>query len=73
MSLKSARTTTALVASLSMILPQGIWIAPAQAQTNTVLLCLDLAEPPCPEGEPAEGTEMDAEAAAAAAKAKAGA
>ncbi len=64
---KSARTTTALVATMSMLLPQGVWVAPAQAQ-ETVLLCLDLTQPPCPEGEATEGTPMDAAAAAAALK-----
>ncbi len=62
---KSARTTTALVATMSMLLPQSVWVAPVQAQ-ETVQLCLDLTDPPCPEGQPTEGTTMDAAAAAAA-------
>ncbi|NAZ35585.1 OmpA family protein [Rubellimicrobium sp. CFH 75288] len=51
----SFRATTALVATLALVLPQGALVPAARAQ-ETILLCLDLTEPPCPEGEPAEGT-----------------
>jgi outer membrane protein OmpA-like peptidoglycan-associated protein len=52
---KPFRTSTALVATLSLLLPQGALVPAARAQ-ETVLLCLDLSEPPCPAGEPEAGT-----------------
>ncbi|MFA8385391.1 MAG: OmpA family protein [Pelagibaca sp.] len=55
MSLAPFKTTTALVASLSLLLPHTMLVTPASAQESQ-LLCLDESEPPCPEGEPQEGS-----------------
>ncbi|MBE0414888.1 hypothetical protein, partial [Yoonia sp.] len=55
MPLAPLKTTTALVASLSLILPHPVFVATASAQ-EVALLCLDESEPPCPEGEPEEGS-----------------
>ena len=69
MSLASLKTTTALVASLSLILPHPTLVSSAWAQ-EVELLCRDESEPPCPTGEPEEGStpeeraEFEAEEAA---------
>ncbi|MCC5974355.1 MAG: OmpA family protein [Rubellimicrobium sp.] len=55
MPLAPLRTSTALVASLSLILPHQAFVAKAWAQ-EVELLCLDESDPPCPEGEPEEGS-----------------
>ena len=55
MPLAPLKTTTALIASLSMLMPHTVLVAPAWAQ-EVELLCLDESQPPCAEGEPAEGT-----------------
>lgn len=55
MSLAPLRTTTALVASLSLVLPNPSFVSRAWAQ-EVELLCLNESEPPCPEGEPEEGS-----------------
>ncbi len=49
------KTTTALVASLSLLLPHPSLVTSAAAQ-EIELLCLDESEPPCPEGQPEEGS-----------------
>ena len=76
MSMPQLKTTTALLASLSLMLPHPAIIAPAWGQ-GVELLCRDGSEPPCPVGEPEEGsTEVEraefeaAEAARAAAEAE---
>ncbi len=47
--------TTALVATLSLLLPQAVLVPTAQAQER-IRLCRDLeTTPPCPEGEPRRG------------------
>ena len=69
MSLAPLKTSTALVASLSLLLPHPTFVSTAWAQ-EADLLCLDESEPPCPEGQPEEGstlaqrTEFAADAAA---------
>lgn len=60
MSKKIYRMTTALVATLTMAFPQ-FTIAQDGTAEGTLLLCLDGAEPPCPEGEPVDGTAVTAE------------
>ena len=55
MSLAPLKTTTALVASLSLMLPHSLLVTTAMAQ-EAALLCLDESQPPCPEGEPEEGS-----------------
>jgi outer membrane protein OmpA-like peptidoglycan-associated protein len=73
MSLAPLKATTALVASLSLVLPHPSFVSTAWAQ-EAELLCLDESEPPCPEGEPEEGSspaeraEFAAEAEAIAAE-----
>ncbi len=51
------RTTTALVASLSLFLPSVAMVSEARAQ-EAVLMCLDRSPPPCPEGQPTEGMTL---------------
>jgi outer membrane protein OmpA-like peptidoglycan-associated protein len=58
MSLASLKTTTALVASLSLVLPHPTLVSTAWAQ-EAELLCLDETAPPCPAGEPEEGSSPD--------------
>ena len=55
MPLAPLKATTALVASLSLIVPHQSLVSTAWAQ-EAELLCLDESEPPCPEGEPEEGS-----------------
>lgn len=55
MSLAPFKTTTALFASLSLLLPHTALVTSAAAQ-EVELLCLDESEPPCPEGEPEQGS-----------------
>ncbi|MCD9150083.1 OmpA family protein [Pseudophaeobacter flagellatus] len=55
MSIAPLKTTTALVATLSMLLPHPTLVSTAWAQ-EAGLLCLDESEPPCPEGEPEVGS-----------------
>ncbi|WP_210527780.1 OmpA family protein [Rubellimicrobium arenae] len=55
MNSRPIRATTALVATLSLLLPQVTSVPEAQAQER-VRLCRDLSEPPCPQGEPRRGT-----------------
>ncbi|WP_308420459.1 OmpA family protein [Marivita lacus] len=55
MSLAPLKTTTALFASLSLLLPHTALVTSAAAQ-EVELLCLDESEPPCPEGEPEQGS-----------------
>ncbi len=55
MSVASLKTTTALVASLSLMLPNPMITAPAWAQ-EVELLCRDESAPPCAPGEPEEGS-----------------
>ncbi len=57
MSLAPLKTTTALVASLSLLLPHPSLVSTAWAQEvdEAELLCLDESEPPCPMPEPEEG------------------
>ena len=62
MSLAPLKTTTALVASLSLLLPHSALVAPAWAQ-EVELLCLDESQPPCAEGEPSKGTSPAGRAA----------
>ena len=57
MSRNTYRAPTALVASLALLLPQGPLVGPAKAQ-DMILLCLSGELPPCPEGEPTEGTPV---------------
>lgn len=66
MTLSQFRTTTALVASLALALPQGMFATRAMAQDADLpaLFCLDLTNPPCPEGQPVDGSLTEAEAAA---------
>lgn len=68
MSLAPLKTTTALVASLSLLLPHPSLVTPAWAQ-EAELLCLDESEPPCPEGEPEDGSTPAERAEFAAAQA----
>jgi flagellar motor protein MotB len=63
MSHPSFRKTTALVASLSLLVPQSAFVLPAVAQEAS-LFCLDASVPPCPEGEAVDGT-LDAAGAEA--------
>ncbi|MGI3213283.1 OmpA family protein [Roseovarius tibetensis] len=58
MSLAPLKATTALVASLSLLMPQTALVATASAQ-EAELLCMDGTEPPCPEGEPIEGSSEE--------------
>lgn len=55
MSVTPLKTTTALVTSLSLLLPNPVFISPAWAQ-EADLLCLDESMPPCPDGEPEDGS-----------------
>jgi len=70
MTSRTLSRTTALLTSLTLALPQGVLIGPALAQDQTILmLCLDMSLPPCPPGEPIDGTPTpvsDPEAALAA-------
>ncbi|TGD60690.1 OmpA family protein [Tabrizicola sp. WMC-M-20] len=59
MSMSNYHMTTALVASLVLGLPQNALAQDAGA-VGTVMLCQDKSAPPCPAGEPAEGTAMPA-------------
>ncbi len=59
MSKKNYHMTTALVASLVLSFPQNSFAQNADA-TGSVVLCQDKSVPPCPAGEPAEGTAMPA-------------
>ena len=68
MSLGPLKTTTALVASLSLMLPHPALVSSAWAQ-EVELLCLDESEPPCAEGEPEQGSTPEERAEAAAAEA----
>ena len=68
MSLAPLKNTTALVASLSLLLPHPALVATAWAQ-EVELLCLDESEAPCPVGEPKEGSTPAARADFAAAQA----
>ena len=72
MSLAQLKATTALVASLSLVLPHPSLVSTAWAQ-EAGLLCLNGSEPPCPAGEPEAGSSLAerAEFAAAAAAAEA--
>ena len=72
MSLAQLKATTALVASLSLVLPHPSLVSTAWAQ-EVELLCLNGSEPPCPAGEPEAGSSLAerAEFAAAAAAAEA--
>ena len=73
MTLKTYRTSTAIVASLSLILPSVTFVTPAMAQ-DELLMCLDRSPPPCPEGQPLDGMtlpEIEAIEAANAAEAAA--
>ena len=75
MNTKSYRTTTAIVASLSLMLPSVTLVSPALAQ-DELLMCLDRSPPPCPEGQPIDGmtlAEIEAIEAANAAAAQAAA
>ncbi|SDX86866.1 OmpA family protein [Roseicitreum antarcticum] len=58
MSHSPLKTTTALVASLSLLLPHPAIVTGAWAQ-DAELLCLDESKPPCPEGEPEEGSTLE--------------
>ena len=49
------KATTALVTSLSLLLPNPVLVTPAWAQ-DVELLCLDETEPPCDDGEPEDGS-----------------
>jgi outer membrane protein OmpA-like peptidoglycan-associated protein len=62
MSLASLKTTTALVASLSLLLPHPALVSAVWAQ-EVELLCLHESQPPCPEGEPEEGSTLAARTA----------
>ena len=55
MSLTPLKSTTALVASLSLLLPHPALVTTAWAQ-EAELQCLDESDPPCPEGEPEAGS-----------------
>jgi outer membrane protein OmpA-like peptidoglycan-associated protein len=65
------RTTTALVAGLSLLIPLGLVPSVARAQ-EVRLFCLNYTAPPCPAGEPEDGsllmTPADARAARRAAR-----
>ncbi len=58
---RSFRTTTALAASLSLLTPQVATVAQAQqaADGENSMFCLDATQPPCPEGQPEQGTPFD--------------
>ena len=55
MSRAPLKTTTAIVATLSLLMPHQAIVASAWAQ-EVELLCRDESAPPCPEGEPEEGS-----------------
>lgn len=55
MSKENHYLTTALVATLAMGFPQFLMAQDTDAE-GMVMLCLDLTEPPCPKGEPINGT-----------------
>ena len=55
MSFAPLKTSTALVATLSLLLPHPTLVPTAWAQ-EAELLCRDDSEPPCPEGEPQGGS-----------------
>jgi len=65
MSLVPLKSTTAMLASLSLVIPNPALISTAWAQ-EAGLQCLDESAPPCPEGELAEGSTPEARAEAAA-------
>lgn len=57
MSFAPFRTTTALVASLALVLPRPVFVSVAWSQ-EVARLCLDESQPPCPEGEPGQGSTL---------------
>lgn len=63
MSKKNYQMTTALVASVLLSFPQSV-LAQESPAADTVMLCLDKSSPPCPAGEPTEGTATPASDAA---------
>ncbi|TGD66254.1 OmpA family protein [Tabrizicola sp. WMC-M-20] len=68
MSLALFRTTTALVASLALVFPQPSFVSVAWSQ-EIDLMCLDESQPPCPSGQPEEGSTPVERAAFSAAEA----
>ncbi len=59
MAYRSMSGTTALVAVLSLVLPQATFVPAALAQ-DRIRLCQDLeTTPPCPRGEPRRGTTYE--------------
>ena len=69
MSLAPLRRTTALVASLALVLPPPGIVSPAWAE-EAEQLCRDGSAPPCPEGEPADGASAEEHAEAEAREAE---